>query len=87
MEENVMKKHIFLLAALLTAGNAALAQTNYLSQIKIEKQQADKTDDRKITVKMSLNLDELDIKRQHSLTLVPVIASADGSREQELPHW
>lgn len=84
MEENEMKRHIFLFTLLLTAGSATLAQTNYLSQIKIEKQRTEKTDDRKLSVKMNFNLDELDIKRQHSLTLIPVITSADGSREQEL---
>ena len=80
-----MKKHIITLAILLAAGNLAFAQTAYLSEIKINDRQVVKTDDRRVNVKMNVNLDELDIKRQHSLYVVPVILSADGTQEAELP--
>ena len=80
-----MKKHILSLAILLAAGGYAFGQTVYLSEIKVINREVTKTADRQANVSMELNLDELDMKRQHSLRLTPVILSADGSQEAELP--
>lgn len=46
-----------------------------------------KTGDRQANVKMTVSLDDLDMKNQHSLRVVPVILSADGSQQQELPSF
>lgn len=85
MEEHRMKKYIISLAFVLAAGIPVLGQTSYLSEIKIVDREVVKTDNRQANVKMTLNLDNLDLKNQHSLRVVPVIFSADGSQEQELP--
>lgn len=85
MEERRMKKYIISLVFVLVAGIPVLGQTSYLSEIKIVDREVVKTGDRQTNVKMTLNLDGLDIKNQHSLCVVPVILSADGSQEQELP--
>ena len=86
MEERLMKKHIISLAILLASGVSVFGQnTTYLSEIRITDRQVVKTSDRQVNVKMEVSLDELDIKRQHSLRVVPVILSADGTQERELP--
>ena len=86
MEERLMKKHIISLAILLASGISVFGQnTTYLSEIRITDRQVVKTSDRQVNVKMEVSLDELDIKRQHSLRVVPVILSADGTQERELP--
>lgn len=85
MEERTMKKHILSIAMLLAAGIPVLAQTSYLEEIKINNREVVKTDDRQARVSMEINLDDLDIKRQHSLRVVPVLVSADGANEVELP--
>lgn len=85
MEERRMKKYIISLVFVLAAGIPVLGQTSYLSEIKIVNREVAKTADRQARVKMTVNLDNLDIKKQHSLRVVPFILSADGSQEQELP--
>lgn len=87
MEERTMKKYIISLAFVLAAGIPVFGQTSYLSEIKIVNREVVKTGDRQANVKMTVNLDELDIKNQHSLRVVPVILSADGSQQQELPSF
>lgn len=84
MEERRMKKYIISLVFVLAAGIPVLGQTSYLSEIKIVDREVAKTADRQARVKMTVSLDELDIKNQHSLCVVPVILSADGTQEQEL---
>ena len=72
MEERLMKKHIISLAILLASGVSVFGQnTTYLSEIRITDRQVVKTSDRQVNVKMEVSLDELDIKRQHSLRVVP----------------
>lgn len=80
-----MKKYILSFVFVLAAGVPMWGQTSYLSEIKIVDREVVKTGDRQANVKMTLSLDGLDIKNQHSLCVVPVILSADGSQEQELP--
>lgn len=80
-----MKKYIISLVFVLAAGIPVLGQTSYLSEIKIVDHEVVKTGDRQANVKMTVCLDDLDLKNQHSLRVVPVILSADGSQEQELP--
>lgn len=87
MEERRMKKYIISLVFVLAAGIPVLGQTSYLSEIKIVDREVAKTADRQARVKMTVSLDELDIKNQHSLCVVPVILSADGTQEQELPSF
>lgn len=87
MEERTMKKYIISLAFVLAAGIPVLGQTSYLSEIKIVNREVVKTGDRQANVKMTVSLDDLDMKNQHSLRVVPVILSADGSQQQELPSF
>lgn len=76
-----MKKHIISLAILLASGVSVFGQnTTYLSEIRITDRQVVKTSDRQVNVKMEVSLDELDIKRQHSLRVVPVILPPTGHR-------
>lgn len=87
MEERTMKKYIISLAFVLAVGIPVLGQTSYLSEIKIVNREVVKTGDRQANVKMTVSLDGLEMKNQHSLRVVPVILSADGSQQQELPSF
>lgn len=84
MEERSMKKYIFS-AALIMAVASAGAQTPYLEAMSIDGPQVTKTADRMANVKMEIGLDGLELNRQHSLRVVPVIVAAGGAQEQELP--
>lgn len=57
-----MKKYIISLVFVLAAGIPVLGQTSYLSEIKIVNREVAKTADRQARVKMTVNLDNLDIK-------------------------
>lgn len=78
-----MKKTILLAGWLLATCPAAFAQTHYLENLKLENQQVSKTGSR-VTVSADIVLDEMELNRQQSLRLVPVLVSADGMRQQEL---
>lgn len=79
-----MKKHILSLA-FLCAFTSAYSQTSYLSELLINNRQVEKTADRQVKVSFDADLSGLDMKRQQSLRVVPVIVSEDGSQEVELP--
>ena len=79
-----MKKQ-FLSLAFLLASACAYSQTSYLSELLINNRQVEKTADRQVKVSFDADLSGLDMKRQQSLRVVPVIVSADGSQEVELP--
>lgn len=79
-----MKKQVLSLAFLL-ASACAYSQTSYLSELVINNRQVEKTADRQVKVSFDVDLSELDMKRQQSLRVVPVIVSEDGSQEAELP--
>lgn len=78
------KKYILSLALCLTLGMTSYGQTAYMSGIKVEGRQISKTADRKVKIDVDLDLSGLDLKRQHSLRIVPVLVSADGSQKMEL---
>lgn len=78
------KKYILSLALCLTLGMTSYGQTAYMSEIKVEGRQISKTVDRKVKIDVDLDLSGLDLKRQHSLRIVPVLVSADGSQKMEL---
>lgn len=78
-----MKKTILLAGWLLAACPAAFAQTHYLENLKLENQQVSKTGSR-VTVSADIVLDEMELNRQQSVRLVPVLVSADGMKQQEL---
>lgn len=80
-----MKKHIISVALCLALGAPLFAQTAYLNEISLDNRRVEKVAGRMVQVSMDLNLDRLDIKRQHSLELVPVLVSADGANREELP--
>ena len=79
-----MKKQVLSLAFLL-ASACAYSQTSYLSELVINNRQVEKTADRQVRVSFDVDLSELDMKRQQSLRVIPVIVSEDGSQEAELP--
>lgn len=78
-----MKKTILLVGWLLAACPAAFAQTHYLESLKLENQQVSKNGS-SVTVRADIVLDEMELNRQQSVRLVPVLVSADGTRQQEL---
>ena len=78
-----MKKIVMTIAWLLAWVPAAFAQTAYLESVKMENNRVEKVG-ADVRVQMDLVFDGLDLKKQHSLQLVPVIVSADGTREQSL---
>lgn len=80
-----MKKYIISLALFLALGCQAFSQISYLGEIKVENRKVEKNDRRKVSVSMDFNLQDLEMKKQHVLRLVPVIVSSDGTTEQELP--
>ena len=83
------KSYIYgiLTSAMLFGGIcAASAQTgvSYLSQIGIEGCRVE-TADRKVHVSMHVDMSDLRIKSQHTVSLTPVLVSKDGSREHAFP--
>lgn len=81
----MMKKYIISAALLFATATSLWAQMPYLGGMDITDRQVTKTADRKANVKMEINLNDLRMKTQHSLRVVPVLISKDGSQEQELP--
>lgn len=79
-----MKKNMLLLAWLMAAGMPVLAQNAYLENLKLENRTVEKADG-KVRVQADICLDGVDLKRQQSLRLVPVLVSADGTQEALLP--
>lgn len=78
-----MKKTRLLLAGLLLACPAVFAQTYYLENLKVENRAVEK-EGQTVRISMDVNMDEVEMKNQHSLRLVPTLVSADGKQEQEL---
>lgn len=79
-----MKKYILSLILVFIGWKAGLGQTGYLSEIGIEDCSVKKTDERKICVSMKFDFTRLEMNRQHSLCLVPVLVSVDGVQAQAL---
>lgn len=80
-----MKKQILSFAVMCALGGTLRAQTTYLSEISIDNRRIEKNAARQVEVSFEADLSGLDIKRQHSLQLVPVIVSADRAQEAALP--
>lgn len=78
-----MKKTIILLTCLLAASPAVWAQNAYLEQLKVENRSVEKVN-RSVRVTADFNLNDMKLNTQHSLRLVPVIVSADGTHELPL---
>jgi len=78
-----MKKTILLVGWLLTACTATFAQTHYLENLKLDNQCVVKTGN-DVSVSVDIRLDGMRLGRQQSVRLVPVLVSADGTRQQEL---
>ncbi len=78
-----MKKIVISVALWLALLPSAFAQTAYLESLKVENRRVEK-EGTEVRVRMDLALDQLDMKLQHTLQLVPVIVSDDGTREQPL---
>lgn len=78
-----MKKTILLLGCLLAASPVVFGQTHYLDDLKLENQNISKSGD-KVTISADIIMNELELSRQKSLRLVPIIVSADGTQQLEL---
>ena len=78
-----MKRIIFIATWMAGAFSPSLAQTAYLESIQVENRQVTKSGSN-VRVQMDIRLDDLHMKKQHSVQLFPVIRSADGVREQAL---
>lgn len=78
-----MKKYVISVALWLALLPSAFAQTAYLESLKVENRRVEK-EGTEVRVRMDLALDQLDMKLQHTLQLVPVIVSDDGTQEQPL---
>lgn len=78
-----MKRIIFIATWMVGAFSPSLAQTAYLESIQVENRQVTKNGSN-VRVQMDIRLDDLHMKKQHSVQLFPVIRSADGVREQAL---
>lgn len=78
-----MKKIIIPIVCLCGVFPAAFAQTSYLEAVKVENRSVEKVGE-EVRVRMDVNLDRLQMKNQHTLQLVPVILSGDGTQEQAL---
>ena len=72
-----------LAGALLLGCTLAPAQTTYLQHLRVDTCAVQKQGDR-VNVAIGMKFDSVDLARQHSLTLVPVIFSADGSQAVQL---
>lgn len=79
-----MKKKMLLWAWLVAAGMPAPAQNACLENLKLENRTVGKAGD-SVRVRADICLDGVDLKRQQSLRLVPVLVSADGTQEALLP--
>ena len=79
-----MKKILIPIAVLLMTCAPVLSQTSYLEHVKVDGRTVGKAG-KEVRVSLDLNLDGLDMKKQHALRLVPVLVSADGAQEAALP--
>lgn len=82
-----MKKTIiisFLLAILCPYVVSSADELSYLSFIGIEGVSVEKTGD-KVELRMTVDMSALKIRTQHTIALIPVIVSKDGTREVAFP--
>ncbi len=84
-EERTMKKLFMTFVLWMGIALSVVAQDAYLNEIQWTDCRLTKTADRQALLQMTVCLDHLDLNRQHSLRVVPVLVSADGSTEQALP--
>lgn len=79
-----MKKMMIFFAWMLAAcPMAVLGQTHYLESLTLENSKVEKVG-RSVRVSADIRLDAVELNRQQTLRLVPVLVSADGSRQMEL---
>ena len=79
-----MKKMMIFFAWMLAAcPMAVLGQTHYLESLTLENSKVEKVG-RSVRVSVDIRLDAVELNRQQTLRLVPVLVSADGSQQMEL---
>lgn len=79
-----MKKMMIFFAWMLAAcPMAILGQTHYLESLTLENSKVEKVG-RSVRVSADIRLDAVELNRQQTLRLVPVLVSADGSQQMEL---
>ena len=79
-----MKKMMIFFAWMLAAcPMAVLGQTHYLESLTLENSKVEKVG-RSVRVSADIRLDAVELNRQQTLRLVPVLVSADGSQQMEL---
>ena len=77
------KMMIFFAWMLATCPMAVLGQTHYLENLTLENSKVEKVG-RSVRVSADIRLDAVELNRQQTLRLVPVLVSADGSQQMEL---
>ena len=74
---------IFFAWMLAACPMAVLGQTHYLESLTLENSKVEKVG-RSVRVSVDIRLDAVELNRQQTLRLVPVLVSADGSQQMEL---
>lgn len=74
---------IFFAWMLAACPMAILGQTHYLESLTLENSKVEKVG-RSVRVSADIRLDAVELNRQQTLRLVPVLVSADGSQQMEL---
>lgn len=74
---------IFFAWMLAACPMAVLGQTHYLESLTLENSKVEKVG-RSVRVSADIRLDAVELNRQQTLRLVPVLVSADGSQQMEL---
>lgn len=74
---------IFFAWMLAAAPMAVLGQTRYLESLTLENSKVEKVG-RSVRVNAGIRLDAVELNRQQTLRLVPVLVSADGTEQMEL---
>lgn len=74
---------IFFAWMLAACPMAVLGQTHYLENLTLENSKVEKVG-RSVRVSADIRLDAVELNRQQTLRLVPVLVSADGSQQMEL---
>lgn len=78
-------KNLILVLFLFVAAILQAQDETFLSKIKISEFEVEKTSHRNVKVHFNMDFKTLNLNKQQTITVVPVIASSSGDNEVELP--